>query len=190
MLAAQFAWNLFRVAGFFMIVPIFGNQLISPRIRIALSAATAVALGPILGDVPSLESVDLGIFIDLISQLLFGVGLGFATIIFFQLFVVAGQFIGMQMGLGFASMVDPGNGVQVTVWSQFFLMLVTLSFIAMNGHLLLLEILVNGFQLRPVGSDFSLQTLAGHIVQLGSWMFVGGVLLAIPAVASLLIVNL
>ena len=36
-----------------------------------------------------------------------GYDLGFAAAIFFQLFVIAGQFIGMQMGLGFAAMVRP-----------------------------------------------------------------------------------
>ena len=122
-------------------------------------------------------------------QLLIGIGLGFATSIFFHLFVVAGQFVGMQMGLGFAAMVDPGNGVSVTVWSQFFLMLVTLVFIAMNGHLVLLEILVTGFQAAPMGGP-SVADTGWHIVDLGAWMFSGGLLVAVPAVTALLIVNL
>jgi flagellar biosynthetic protein FliR len=184
---SQFIWNFFRVSGFFMVVPIFGNQLVSPRIRIALSVATALAIAPLLGDVPAINQVDLGVFVDLGFQLMMGVGLGFATIVFFQLFVIAGQFIGMQMGLGFAAMVDPGNGVQVTVWSQFFLMLVTLSFLAMNGHLVLLEVLVRGFQMQPSGTDLSVPELAQYIASMGAWMFIGGVLLAIPAVVSLLI---
>ena len=96
----------------------------------------------------------------------------------------------MQMGLGFAAMVDPGNGVQVTVWSQFFLMLVTLSFLAVNGHLLLLEILIKGYQLSTFGFGATLPEMGLGIARLGGWMFVGGVLLAVPAVASLLIVNL
>ena len=127
-----------------MVVPIFGNQLIPPRMRLLLSVGTGVALLPVLGGAPDISGWHIGMVADLLIQMLMGIGLGFATVIFFQMFVIAGQFIGMQMGLGFAAMVDPGNGVQVTVWSQFFLMLVTLSFLALNGHLVLLEILVAG----------------------------------------------
>lgn len=183
-------WNTLRVAGFFMVVPIFGNQLVSPRIRVALSIAAGIALTPVMGDVPPISQFDLGLMVELMLQLLMAMGLGFTAVIFFQLFVIAGQFIGMQMGLGFAAMVDPGNGVQVTVWSQFFLMLVTLSFLALNGHLVLFEVLVTGFKMFPSGMELSFSEFAARIARMGGWMFVGGVLLAIPAVVSLLIVNM
>jgi flagellar biosynthetic protein FliR len=137
-----------------------------------------------------LTELSVGLFVNVMLQLAAGIGLGFATMLFFQLFVIAGQFIGMQMGLGFAAMVDPGNGVQVTVLSQFFLMLVTLTFIAMNGHLVLLEVLVAGFKQFPLGTGLPLNELALEIVRMGGWMFMGGVLVALPAVISLLVVNL
>ena len=104
--------------------------------------------------------------------------------------MVAGQFMGMQMGLGFAMMADPVNGVQVTAWSQFYLLLVSLVFLAVNGHLLMLEIVIRGFELYPTGIGIPAGELAERIVGLGSWMFVGGVLVALPAVTALLIVNL
>lgn len=181
----DFVWNLLRLGAFFMVVPVFGNQLVSKRIRIGLTAAVALAVTPVLKvgvDLSNIAAID---FARLAAEMFFAIGLGFAAMIFFQLFVIAGQFIGMQMGLGFAAMVDPGNGVQVTVWSQFFLMLVTLSFLAINGHLILLEILVLGFQILPDATS-----MITGLVRLGGWMFVGGILLAIPAVVALLIVNL
>ena len=98
-------WNTLRVAGFFMVVPIFGNQLVSPRIRIALSIAAGIALTPVMGDAPHISQLDLGMMVELMLQLLMAMGLGFTAVIFFQLFVIAGQFIGMQMGLGFAAML-------------------------------------------------------------------------------------
>jgi len=69
-------------------------------------------------------------------------------------------------------------------------MLVTLTFIAMNGHLVLLEVLVTGFKQFPLGTGLPLNELALEIVRMGGWMFVGGVLVALPAVISLLVVNL
>jgi flagellar biosynthetic protein FliR len=187
---SQVFWSLLRVGGFIMVVPIFGNQLVSPRIKMALSLAIAIPLASMLTPMPRLDVLDLGLLLEVALQLFAGVGLGFATMVFFQLFVIAGQFIGMQMGLGFAAMVDPGNGVQVTALSQFFLMLVTLTFLAVNGHLVLLEVLIAGFKAFPNGISVSTPELALAIAGLGGWMFVGGVLVALPAVISLLVVNL
>lgn len=189
-LLGDFIWNVLRLSAFFMVVPIFGNKLISRRIRIALVMAVAAALTPILTVGFDLREVGMDHFVTLLTHILFSVGLGFSAAIFFQLFVIAGQFIGMQMGLGFAAMVDPGNGVQVTVWSQFFLMLVTLSFLAINGHLVMVEILIKGYQLLPATEALQVDQFGWQIAALGGWMFVGGILLAIPAVVSLLIVNI
>lgn len=187
---SQIVWSLLRVAGFVMVVPIFGNQLVSPRIKMAMSLAIAIPIASMLAPMPRLDEFGLGMMLDVILQLFSGIGLGFATMIFFQLFVVAGQFIGMQMGLGFAAMVDPGNGVQVTALSQFFLMLVTLTFLAVNGHLVLLDVLITGFKTFPAGLSIEKADMALAIAGLGGWMFVGGVLVALPAVVSLLVVNL
>ena len=199
--ASAVLWTLLKVAGFLMVVPVFGNQLVSPRIRIALALAISIALGPLAAElaqrqgltIPSIAEFDISYVPMIIVQVLTGVGLGFAAMIFFHIFVVVGQFIGMQMGLGFAAMVDPGNGVQVTVWSQFFLMLVTLSFLAIDGHLVLLEVLLTGQTVLPDAASIAasgvLSAMAMQIVQLGGWMFVGGVLLALPAAVALLIVN-
>lgn len=187
---SQVVWSLLRVAGFIMVVPIFGNQLVSPRIKMAMSLAIAIPIASLLTPMPRIDELHLGMLLDVGLQLFAGIGLGFATMVFFQLFVVAGQFIGMQMGLGFAAMVDPGNGVQVTALSQFFLMLVTLTFLAVNGHLVLLEVLVTGFKTFPAGFSTSNAELALAIAGLGAWMFIGGVLVALPAVVSLLVVNL
>ncbi|MEZ5560810.1 MAG: flagellar biosynthetic protein FliR [Pseudomonadales bacterium] len=187
---SQLFWAMLRVGGFTMVVPIFGNQLISPRVKVAMVLAISLAVSPLLTAMPPLTDLTLGLMVQVAVQLTAGIGLGFATMVFFQLFVVAGQFIGMQMGLGFAAMVDPGNGVQVTALSQFFLMLVTLTFIAMNGHLVLLDVLITGFKQFPVGTSLPLDQLAFEIARLGGWMFMGGVLVALPAVISLLVVNL
>jgi flagellar biosynthetic protein FliR len=178
------------VAGFVMVVPILGNQMVAPRVKIALSLAIGIVVAPLLTRMPTIDDFGLMSVVLMVEQLLAGIGLGFATSIFFQLFVVAGQFMGMQMGLGFAMMADPVNGVQVTAWSQFYLLLVSLMFLAVNGHLLMLEILIRGFELYPTGIGIPFSEFAQRIVSLGSWMFVGGVLIALPAVTALLIVNL
>lgn len=187
---SRVVWAAIRVGGFLMVAPVFGNALVTPRVKMALALAIGIAVGPLLTEVPTILDFSLVTVGRVAEQLLAGMGLGFAAMVFFQLFVVAGQFIGMQMGLGFALMADPVNGVQVTAWSQFFLLLVTLTFLAMNGHLVLLELLITGFKIYPTGIGLAPEAFFERIAMLGGWMLVGGVLLALPAVTALLVVNL
>ena len=60
----------------------------------------------------------------------------------------------------------------------------------MNGHLILLELIARSFQVWPigvvtVGGDFW-RELAG----LGSWMFAGALVMALPIVTAILVVNM
>jgi flagellar biosynthetic protein FliR len=108
--------------------------------------------------------------------------------LFFQAFVIAGQIVAVQMGMGFASMVDPTNGVSVAVIGQFFTMLVTLLFLAMNGHLVVFEVLVESFTTLPVGSGLDLTHIWELVGRLG-WVLGAGLLLVLPAITALLVVN-
>ena len=78
--------------------------------------------------------------------------MGFMLQLLFNAFIIGGQIIAMQMGLGFASMVDPQNGVTVPVISQFYLIFVTLVFISLDGHLILIKVLAESFVTLPVTS--------------------------------------
>jgi len=116
--------------------------------------------------------------------------MGFVLQLVFGALVIAGQSIAMSMGLGFASAVDPQNGVQVPVVSQYFLILATLAFLALNGHLVLIATLVESFHSYPVAVNPWPENLAWHIVLWASNMFKGALLIALPALASILLVNL
>ena len=187
---SQVVWTVIRVGGFVLVVPVFANQLVPARIKIALCLAIAIPVAPALTPLPLLTEMDLASLLNVFLQSFAGIGLGFAAMLFFQLFVVAGQFIAMQMGLGFAAMVDPGNGVQVTVWSQFYLMLVTLTYLVLDGHLVLLNVLITGFGLFEFGMAGGFAEVAWQLTLMGGWMFAGGALVALPAVCALLIVNI
>jgi flagellar biosynthetic protein FliR len=179
----------FRVAAFFSTVPIFGNQLVPLRIRLMLALSVSVLLFPILPEVPQTALFSLHTILLIMEQVLIGVLLGFMLQIFFHIFVLAGQMIAMQMGLGFASMVDPTNGVSVAVVSQFYVVLVTLLFLVMNGHLVAVEVMVESFRFLPIAGQFFSETAMYSLAVAGSWMFASALLLALPAVTSILIVN-
>src|SRR5690606_4151247 len=132
------------------------------RVRLYLTLAICVVLVPSLPPMPQVDALSLRSLLLIAEQVLIGAMFGFVLQLLFQLFTVAGQIIAMQMGLGFASMVDPANGVSVPVLGQFLLMLVTLLFLAINGHLVALEILAESFVSLPPGQGL----MVGHYREL------------------------
>jgi flagellar biosynthetic protein FliR len=185
----SYMWPFFRIGGFLMAAPITGTQLVPGRVRIILAVLLTLAVSPVLPPMPQIDPVSIPAFILIAQQLLIGIALGFLLQLVLQLFVIAGQIIAMQMGLGFAQMVDPTNGVTVTVLSQFHLMLVTLLFLVMNGHLAMIEIFMESFHVLPIGSGFFSSAALWQLVGWASWMFAGALVMALPAVTAMLIIN-
>ena len=184
----QFMWPLVRIGAFFMVVPVVGTQLVPPRVRLLLALLVTMAIAPQLHDLPQTDPLSPLSVVMIAQQVLIGVGLGLFLQLMMQAFIMMGQIIATKMGLGFASLNDPINGVTVTIVSQFNLILATLLFLAMNGHLVMIDVLVESFRTLPIGADIGGERLM-VLVNQGSWMFAAGVLMALPAVTALLIVN-
>ena len=184
----RFMWPLFRISSFFMAVPMIGTQLVPVRIRLGLALILTMLVAPLLPTMPVYDGLSPEVFMLVLQQLLIGTVLGFMVQLLFQVFVVAGQLVSSQMGLGFASISDPANGVSVVVLSQLYLMIVMMLFLAMDGHLVMIDVIVASFQVMPVGEVMPGAVL-WQVVSAASWMFAGALLLALPAVIALLIVN-
>ncbi len=185
----QYLWPMTRLGAFFMVVPIFGSQLVNMRVRLALTFLVTMVVVPLLPPLPAVDGVSLSNFLIVIQQVLIGLTMGFAMQLTFQLFVVAGQIMAMQMGLGFASMMDPANGVTVTALSQVYLILVTLLFLATNGHLVLIEVIVESFYTLPISAEGLSRDTYYKMASMLTWMFASGLILALPIVIPLLLVN-
>ncbi|WP_185231235.1 flagellar biosynthetic protein FliR [Teredinibacter franksiae] len=186
----QYFLPFVRIGAMFMVMPIVGSRIVSPRVRLALAVLTCVVVVPILPPLPKTELLSFASFGFIVQEALVGLVAGFTFQIIFQMFVLSGQYMAMKMGLGFASMNDPTNGVQTTVLSQFFLMMVTLMFVSVDGHLVLIGLLVKSFQSLPPGSYLLQIDVFWRVVSLGSWMFSAALVLALPVLTSLLFVNM
>ena len=186
---ASFMLPLFRVGALLTTMPIIGTTLVPKRIKLFLSIAITLAIMPSLPPLPTVNPLDLSGLMLIAEQIIIGALLGFSLQLFFQAFVVAGQIVAIQMGMGFASMVDPANGVNVAVIGQFFTMLVTLLFLSMNGHLVVFEVLTESFTTLPVGGGLLTHHFWEVVGKLG-WVLGAALLLVLPAITALLVVNI
>jgi flagellar biosynthetic protein FliR len=124
-----------------------------------------------------------------LQQVLIGLLMGFVLQMVFSAMTQAGETIALSMGLGFASMVDPQQGVQVPIISTYFVIMSTLIFLALNGHIALIELTLLSFHSLPITVDGIGRADLWALVSWGSTMFVYGLLVALPAVASMMVVN-
>ena len=184
-------WPFIRVLALFTSMPVLGQRNVPIRVRIAL--AFFIALG-VAGTVPAgtgnvpLDSPAAVLLV--VQQVLIGLSLGFAVRIIFTAIEFAGEVIGLQMGLNFAGFFDPATAQQATATSSFFSTMVAFLFIAMNGHLLVIEAVCQSLVAFPVSPEpFAFlhavrpETWGAEIFRLGLWI-------ALPLIAMLLFINM
>lgn len=188
-LVGSYLWPMFRIMGFFLAAPVLGSNFVPTRVRLVLAVAVSLMVAPTVPDLPAVEGLSLTVGLIVLQQILIGVALGFFLQMLFQIFVLLGQMVAMQMGLGFASMVDPTNGVNVAILSTFYLMFVTFLFITFDGHLVMIEVIVDSFVQVPIGETGLDRDVYYQIISTISWVFSSALLLALPALTALLISN-
>jgi len=184
-----YLWPFLRIGACFMMVPIFGAGFVPPRVRLFLAGAITFIVAP-LTPAPNVEVFSLAAVIVTIHQLLIGFASAFVLQLIFDALAMGGQLLANTMGLGFAFNVDPLRGVSTPVLGQMYMILVTLTFLAINGHLVLIELLVQGFTTLPVGMTGLEGDMLWRIGEWGSQLFAGALVVALPGMAALLVVNL
>ncbi len=187
---AAFMWPLMRVGAMLIATPVFNSRQTPVRLRIGLAVVITWLLVPVIPQPPVVDVFSSDAFLIALQQILIGVMMGFMVQMVFGALVFGGQTLAYSMGLGFASMMDPQNGVQVPVVAQLYIITATLMFLVMDGHLFLLEIMAQSFTTFPVAVDGLGHSAIEQIIGWASRMFAGGLLIALPAVAVLLLVNL
>jgi flagellar biosynthetic protein FliR len=178
-----------RIGAAFIAAPVFSAVAVPLPARVALSGAIGVLVVNVTHIHPPAEMFSLVSFVSIASEALIGLALGFVLQIAFSAPMVASEVIGMGMGLGFASAVDPQNGHATPALGQFLSILLTLLFLSVDGHLVLVDLVVRSYEVMPPGAWLSPERLLG-IAMFGGYAFLAGLLLALPVGFLLLCLNI
>jgi flagellar biosynthetic protein FliR len=189
-LVASWMFPFMRISAFAAAAPTFSNRTVPVRVRLGFAVALTVVIAPMAPPMPSIDPISPAAVLVAAQQVLIGLALGFSVRLLFVALEVAGQQIAQLMGLGFASLVDPQNGIDVPVVSNFYILLATLVFLGLDGHLALIALLARSFHTLPIGPVglgprdlWSLSVGAG-------WVLSAALLIVLPAVAALFTANL
>lgn len=185
-----FMWPMIRVSAFTMSLPVFTTRGVPMQARMIFALAITLVVVQPQSPGPFIDPLSAEGALVAVQQFIIGAAMGFSLRLVFAAMVNAGHITALGMGLGFASMVDPTNGVQVPVISMFYSLLASLLFLSLNGHLVAIQVLAESFSVLPVGQTGLSAQGFYDLVLWGSWMFSGAVLLALPATTAILMVNI
>lgn len=187
---APLLWPFLRTLALFSSAPVLSSRAVPLRLKIGLALLVALAAQASLPSMP-MPPLDSAVGLAMVAQqVLIGVSLGFAARVVFAAVEMAGELVGLQMGLNFAGFFDPATGSQGTAAARFFSTVGSLLFVVINGHLLLTAAVLRSFESFPVAAEplgfisvLQPQVWGAEIFRLGLWI-------ALPIVAMLLFVNL
>lgn len=180
-------WALGRVGGLVLVAPVFGNTMLPARIRVGITVMLTLVLSPLAP--AAVDPLSAQGVATMVGQVLIGAAIGFVLRLVFEAVAFGGQLVAQSMSLGFSEVVNPDGGGSTPSLSQLYMVLVTLIFLAMNGHLQLVALLAESFRTMPPGQALGPNALHA-IVMFGAHLFGGAVRVALPAVTSLLVVNI
>ena len=188
LLIGKFWWPFVRFSALLWSMPMFDGPYVTPRARILLAASLALLVATTTITVPAVDPLSIESMVMTLEQIVLGVLLGLAIRILFGVATLTGTIVSMQMGLAMAVMMDPGND-QAPLVSQLFWLVASLCFLGLDGHLIVLAVATDSFQLWPIGTSlYHLQL--GAIIELFGWMFTAALLVSLPAIITMLLVNM
>ncbi len=182
-------WPLVRVLALIAAAPVLSHRALPVRAKVALGIAIALVIAPTIQAPPLQQNLDAVFFETLVRNALIGATLGFAIRILFAGVELAGQMIGLQVGLSYGGFFNPEATDTDNPVANFISLLVLLLFIAIDGHLMVIYGLRQSFEVFPIAGDgvhaLAFDALAG----LGAQVFSIALSISLPILAVMLLIN-
>ncbi|MEN6415535.1 MAG: flagellar biosynthetic protein FliR [Armatimonadota bacterium] len=179
---------LARVGGIFTSAPIFGNVNVTVQVRVCVALSLTFVFLP-MAQAGSVSPDMLQFFFAIIKETLIGVLMGFLASLMFAAIQMAGSYIDLSMGLGFAQVVDPMTKQSGAVIGQLQNLAATLVFLAVNGHHMMITGLAESFSILPLGQmQFSPESAAGMLGMFAT-IFMAALRIAAPVVGAIFLTD-
>lgn len=186
----SFFWPMIRIGAFLFLMPVISSRAIPTRIKLIIALILTFTIAPSVEMTHAIDPFsNEGVWMA-VEQAGIGLAMGLVFLVVFQSFVLAGQMMANSMGLGFASLVDPVTGVNSPVTAQLHTVIISLLFVVLNGHLMVVQLLIDSFQQMPLNGHFLSTLTLKAIVDWTSHLFIWAMMISLPVVTALLLVNI
>ena len=179
-----------RISGLFIMAPIFGSRNVTGRVKAGLALLITYILFPIVFDQTAIIPDHFMTYLFVVAgELLVGLILGFVSSLIFTAIQMAGQLLDMQVGFGMIHMIDPMSGQQAPLIGNFKYILALVTFLATNGHHVILSALFASFKLIPVTGMVVHTGITEFIINIVGGMFILALKISAPILVSLLLTD-
>jgi flagellar biosynthesis protein FliR len=186
-----FVLILMRAAGIFLSSPIFASRNIPMRVKAAWALLIAFLIFPVVEYRPeTLPAPGIPLAMGVVREMLIGLSIGLAATLIFTGIQLAGQIVDIQMGLGMVNIIDPVTSTQISVMGQYYYLVATLVFMAVNGHHIILRAIVDSFGVIPLGQAHFSVALGTKMMALFAQVFFIALRVGAPVIAALFITNM
>ncbi|MFC1855399.1 flagellar biosynthetic protein FliR [Thermodesulfobacteriota bacterium] len=176
----------FRVAGIIFTAPVFGSLNVPVQAKAGLSILLTFIIAPNYHANQIFNTEVISLTLLLIREVGIGFLIGFIARLIFSAVQLGGQLIGLQMGLGIVSVMDPQTQQQVSIIAQFMYLVAILLFLAFDGHLWFIKAIFTSFNTIEIGTFYVSGKVIGLTIKMVAEMFVLGVKVAAPIMALVL----
>ena len=181
---------MLRASGLFLMAPILSHRTIPTSAKIGLVILLSLILVSTLNTVNIPPVASLAELVTLAGkELLVGLAIGFVFALLLIGVQVAGDLVSYQIGFTMANVFDPSSGTQVSVLSQFWILVATLIFLGLNGHHIMISAYSDSYQLIPAGHVVMNGNVGELLMTYSSYVFVIALKLAAPVIASLVLID-
>jgi flagellar biosynthetic protein FliR len=177
-----------RIATMLWTFNIFRRELITGRIIFSLASVLSFYIVALNNNVMNMDVFSLKMLISAFFQVFIGFLAGMILNIVFEVFLAIGQIISSQIGLGMASLYDPRFG-SITTLSHFYMMVTTIIFLLLNGHLFIIQTIMSSFDVLPVDKTMLPQSLMSAVLSYSGTIFSGSIMLSITIIITILLTN-
>jgi flagellar biosynthetic protein FliR len=179
---------LARVGGIFTTAPLMSNVHLSPMVRVATALALTFVFVPMVHyDATGFDM--LRYLVALTKEIAIGLAMGFLVSLMFAAIQMAGAYVDLQVGFGFAQIVDPMSNEQNAVMGQFQNLVATLLFLSINGHHMMIRGLADSFAVVPIGEVVFSPTAAGGIMKVFAIIFIAALKIGAPVVGAIFLTD-
>ncbi len=189
--SAVFLLTFTRITAAIVPMPVFGARGVPSQTKIALGLLLSLIVLPLTAVPPEGVSTNLLVFASLVgAEVLVGLSIGIAVMHVFHGIEMGATVVGVQMGFSIGEVFDPLTGGRIATVDQFYRIVATLVFFAVNGHYLVIQSLLQTFDIVPAGSaDLSL--IAGdRVIPFFSALFIVALRISLPVVGTLILTDL
>jgi len=179
-----------RVGSCFMLLPAFGSPFVNPWVRLGLALAISLVMVPIVPGIPPVPDSAPLLAAYVVTEMAIGLMIGSVAKIISASLHVAGTIISMQASLAQASMFDPNQASQSTVFGTFLDMMALALMFALNIHHVIIMAVLESYNVFAPVSGIPIADFSSLITKTVSKSFMIGFQLSVPLIVIGVLINL